>query len=112
MEYEITQLPRLSPKPDVEGIYDNPKSAKSVLAYLRMEFRGKQFDILRDGVKITDAELDADIESFDIQAVREESARLPGNYRRGWGTERDDLAIGPDGRPAKVWAPPNPEDSD
>ena len=52
MEYEITQLSGLSPKPDVEGIYDNPKSGKSVLAYLRREFPGKQFDILRDGVKI------------------------------------------------------------
>jgi hypothetical protein len=110
MVYEITGLSHDEVPPDDDLSYENPELAKSDLAYLRKKFPGRDFGILRDGVKITDAELDAEINSSDIQAVIEESTRLPGTYRPGKGTERDDVAIGPDGHPTKVWGPKNPDD--
>ncbi len=108
MVYEITGLSHDEVPPDDDLSYDNPHSARSALEYLRKKFPGKNLGILRDGVKFTDTELDAEISSCDIEAIREESTRLPGTYRRGWGT--DDVAIGPDGEPTTVWRPKNPDD--
>ena len=110
MLYEIEGLPQIHVSGDFEGVYDNPKSAKSDLDYLRKQFPGVNLAILRDGVKLTKGELDADIKSYEIQTVREETSRLPSTYRHGRGTERDDVAVGVDGNPTKVWGPDNPED--
>lgn len=110
MAYEITGLSQVEVPPDIDGVYDNPKSANSDLRHLRRKFPGKNFDILRDGLKLTDAELDADIKSFEIQAVIEKSTQLPATYRPGRGTESDDVATGIDGNPVNVRGPDNPED--
>jgi len=110
MEYEITGLTQEGDKPEVEGVYDNPKLVKADLEYLRKAFPRKSFRITRDGEELTEGQLQSAINAFDIEAVIQESTRLPANYRRGKGTEQDDVAIGSDGNPTKVWAPDNPED--
>lgn len=110
MQYEITGLSRISPPSDVDGIYDNPKSAKVDLEYLRRSFPWVDFAILRDGTKLTEAQLVADIESYEIQAFIEDETKLPATYRRGLGHRTDDVATGPDETPVKVWGPENPED--
>jgi hypothetical protein len=110
MVYKIAGPSKLSPTPDVDGIYDNPKSARSDLAYLEKQYPKADFVILKDEVKLSHAELDAEVESYDIQAERQESCRLPSTYRPGKGSHTDDVAIGVDGNPTKVWGPENPED--
>ena len=110
MIYEITGFSHISLHVDVDGIYDNPKSVKSDLEFLRRQVPGITGGIVRDGVQITDCELDADIESHEIETVREEGCRLPATYRRGYGTRQDDVAAGADGSPKRVWGPDNPED--
>lgn len=49
MQYEITGLSTISGPPDVDGIYDNPKSANVDLQYLRRSFPWADLAILRDG---------------------------------------------------------------
>ncbi len=110
MVYKITGVPQGELPPDVEGDYDNAKSAKCHLDHLRKRFPEIDLVILKDGLKLTDIELDADVKPYEIQTEREEACRLPSTYRHGWGGERDDVAIGTDGTPAKVWRPDNPED--
>ena len=110
MIYQITGLSGILAPSDIDGAYDNPKSAKSDLMYLRSRFPDAALSILKDGVGLSDDELDAEIESYEIQAVRKEATQLPGTYRHGRGAESDDVALGGDGNPTKVWGPRNPED--
>jgi hypothetical protein len=110
MQYEIAGLSEISAPSDVDGIYDNPKSAKVDLEYLRKTFPWADFAILRNGTKLTEAELVADIESYEIQAFVEAETKLPATYRHGLGHRTDDIAIGPNENPVKVWGPENPED--
>jgi len=110
MVYEIQVPPQTTVLPDLDLIYDNPKSAKSELDYLLKKLPEAALVILRDGIEVSEAELNADIKSYEIQSVREAAARIPATYRRGRGSESDDVATGLDGKPTKVWAPDNPED--
>jgi hypothetical protein len=110
MVYEIQVISGTPPPSDIDLVHDNPRSVKCVFDYLRKEFPDAQFVVLRDGVRVAKAELDHDIESYDIQTVREEASHIPSTYRRGRGAERDDIATGIDGHPTKVWGPENPED--
>lgn len=110
MEYEIQVPPQTDIPSDIDLVYDNPKSAKIDLEYMRTRLPDGKFVVLRDGKELTGAQLDADVKSFEIQSVREEATRLPPTYRHGRGVESDDVAIGFDGKPAKVWGPDNPED--
>ena len=110
MEYEIQVPPQTDIPSDIDLVYDNPKSAKIDLEYLRTRLPGVEFVVFKDHKELTEAQLDADVRSFEIQSVREEATRIPPTYRRGRGVESEDVAIGVDGKPAKVWAPDNPED--
>jgi hypothetical protein len=110
MIYEIKTTPKSDIESDFDLVHDNPKSAKSVLDYLRREFPLVDFTILRDGAISTDTELDADMKSYDIQCTIEDACRLPSTYRHGRGSETDDVTTGADGKPAKVWGPENPLD--
>ena len=94
----------------MDGIYDNPKSAKVDLEYLRRTFPEADFEILRDGTKLNEEQLAADIESCEIQAFRDGETKLPRTYRHGLGHRTDDVAKGPDETPVKAWGPENPED--
>jgi len=109
MVYEIVGVSQLGALNDVDGVYDNPKAAKCDLDSLRKQFPGADLAVAKDGVKLSEAELDAAIESYDIQAVREKESRLPATYRHGRGTEKDDVATDADGNPTKVWGPDNPD---
>jgi hypothetical protein len=110
MLYEIQVISQTPLPSDIDLLHDNPRSAKCVSDYLRKQFPQAQLTVFRDGVKLAAAELDGDIESYDIQTVREEASRIPPTYRRGGGAESDDVATGIDGNPTKVWGPDNPED--
>jgi hypothetical protein len=110
MPYEIQVISRTPLPSDLDLVHDNPRSAKCIYDDLRKQFPQAQLAILKDGVSLAEAELDSDIESYDIQTVREEALRIPPTYRRGRGTESDDVATGVDGNPTKVWGPDNPED--
>ena len=95
---------------DIDGVYEDLRAAKVDLDYLRKLHPEIPFSITKDGVKLTDSELVAELRNFDIDTVMESQSRLPSTYRRGGGHERDDVAIGKDGQPTKVWGPDNPED--
>ncbi|OFV91127.1 MAG: hypothetical protein A3H28_06805 [Acidobacteria bacterium RIFCSPLOWO2_02_FULL_61_28] len=110
MVYEIQVPPRTDIPSDIDLVYENAKSAKIDFEHLRRLRPGVKFVVLKDGKELTEAQLDADVESCEIQSVREEATRIPPTYRRGRGVESDDVAIGIDGKPAKVWGPDNPED--
>lgn len=107
MEYEIIRISDFNRPTDIDGIYDNPESARIDLEDIRKKYPGRSFGIRKDGAILTDSELNRDI---DIQEARSESIRLPASYRTGRATDRDDVALGIDGNPTVVWAPDNPED--
>ncbi len=107
--YKIARLAKSGVSDEV-GDYDNPHLAKRELVDLRKQFPGDDFAVLRDGTKLTDDQLDDEIKDYEIQEVREDASRLPATYRPGRGSERDDVALGIDGNPTKVWGPDNPED--
>jgi hypothetical protein len=108
--YEIRTAPSIAIDSTLDLVHDNPKSAKALLDYLRKEFPLVDLTILRDGAVLTDAELDAEMKSYDIQCTMQDASRLPSTYRHGRGSHTDDVATGADGNPAKVWGPENPED--
>lgn len=110
MEYEIRVRSGQDVLGDPDELHDDPRSALRELEYLRKQFPSAQFEILRDGVVITEAQLNLEITSFEIGSVREETSRMPSTYRHGRGTGHDDVAESPDGTPVKVWGPDNPED--
>jgi hypothetical protein len=110
MMYEIAVPAGIKTPPDFELVHDNPKSANENLQELQSLFPQTKFYILRDGTPLRLDQLDADIESYEIAEVREDSCQLPATYRRGWSTTTDEVAKGPDGKPTKVWDPGNPED--
>jgi len=95
---------------EVEGAYESPKLAKSDFDNLRKQFPNTQFSVWRDGVKLSDDRLCQDIDSEEIQGVIDDETKLPATYRHGLGHRGDDVAIGPDEGPVKVWGPENPED--
>jgi len=104
----VVRSPTVVPE-DLELIHDNALSAKVVSEYIRKQFGAVDLAILRDDVELTADELAVDIRSYEIRSTMEEATRLPPTYRKARGDERD-VAIGPDGRTAGVWRPPNPED--
>jgi hypothetical protein len=110
MFYEITVPAGATIPPGVNLIHDNPTSARETLQDLYMFCGRADFAVLRNGVKLSDEELGADIESYEIAQVRENSSQLPSTYRPGWGVRTDDVAAEPDGNPVRVWGPENPED--
>lgn len=55
-------------------------------------------------------EIDKGIRHSEIPAIIEAETRLPSTHRRGFGHETDDVAMGPNEQPTKVWGPDNPED--
>ena len=110
MVYEIQVPPKTDIPSDIELVYDNAKSANIDLEHLRRRHPGVKFVVLKDGKELTEAQLDADVKSFEIQSIREKATRIPPTYRRGRGVESDDVGIGADGKPVKVWAPDIPED--
>jgi hypothetical protein len=108
MVYEIL-LKQVSAAPDdVETIFDNPYEARDAFESLRDSLGPDAVTLLRDKSIITAAQLAADIESYEIQAVREADTQLPPTYRHGWGRDSD-LALGSDGQTHGVWKPDNPE---
>jgi len=110
MVYQIKVLSAIALPEESSPINSDPESAYSDLQYMQERFPGARLTILRDGVEITESQLRADIESWEIQKTMEESTRLPSTYRRGWGTQHDDIAQTADGDTARVWKPPNPDD--
>lgn len=109
MVYEIQVHSGPDVLSDPDDLHDNPRSAKQEFEYFRRQFPKAQLVILRDDLIITEAQLDADVTSFEIDTVREATSEVPSTYRHGRGTESDDVAISVDG-PVKVWGPDNPED--
>ena len=94
MVYEIQVPPQMDVPSDLDLVYDNPKSAKADLDYLRRRFPEADLVISKDGVQLTESELVADVKSYEIQSVRDEATRIPATYRRGRGTESDDAFPG------------------
>jgi hypothetical protein len=110
MIYQIDIPLGLSVSSDFDFFYDNPKAVKENLQELQMSYPRVKFQILREGTLLSDKELEADIESYEIALVREDWCQLPSTYRRGWSNTSDEVAKGSDGAPTKVWDPENPED--
>jgi hypothetical protein len=110
MIYEIQVPPGITVPPDLDLVYDNPRSALKDLQELQASFPHSKFDILRDAALLSASELAADLKSYEIAQLIDASCELPSTYRRGWSITTDEVAKGPDGNPTKVWDPENPED--
>lgn len=93
---------------DLDTVHDNPKDVIRVREVLVA--RGAVVShITRNGVALDEAELSADLESYEISLSKEDDTKLRPTYRRGRG-ERADHGETSDGRQVPVWRPPNPED--
>src|SRR6266850_735862 len=110
MPYEILLPHGLSQPSEAELVHDNPVSAKDSYQYLGVMFSNCCLILLRDGKQITEAELESDIQSWEIRSVMADESRLPSTFRHAWPTHSADVATGPNGETVRVWRPENPED--
>jgi hypothetical protein len=109
---EVDGVAQIFSTPDIEGIYESPQAAKTDLEYLLKTYPAEyKFSIWRDGVRLSAAQVEQDIQSHEIRAVRDAQTKLPATHRHGLGHRHDDVALGPRGEPVKVWGPENPEDA-
>ena len=93
---------------DLDLTHDNPEDAIRVRDVLIA--RGATVSgITRDGVRLNDAELRADLESYKIAVSKDTDTQLQPTYRRGRGGGADQGETRA-GKQVPVWRPPNPED--
>ncbi|MGZ5436763.1 MAG: hypothetical protein ACXWID_04295 [Pyrinomonadaceae bacterium] len=109
MFYEVLLNESSDAVANVES-FDNPCEAQDAFQSLCERFGSGAITLMRDNCPITEAQLAADIESYEIQMVREAATQLPSTYRHARGRDGD-LGIGTDGYPHLVDKPPNPEDN-
>lgn len=107
--YEIIGLQPEDFPDEIERFYDDPRLLIVDLNRLRRQFPENVFSVLKDEAPYDEARLTADVQSFEIQMHMKDSDKVPSGFRQGWGTERDDFAVGDHG-PTRVWRPPNPDD--
>lgn len=105
--YEIILKPGIE-CPDVELVHDDPESVLAVRDSLYS--RGHvSSHITRDGVIITDVELERDVASYRIRVNRQSESKLLANFRSGR-TSLSDHAESSSGERVPVWRPTNPDD--
>jgi hypothetical protein len=110
MVYRIIGISSEDLPDHIEGVYEDPRLVKKDRDLLRQLFPSADLAILQNEMKIDDTALAKAIDSFEIQLIMEDECKLPLTYKRGWGTEDDDVASGNDGRPTRVKKPINPDD--
>jgi hypothetical protein len=108
MIYELVLKEDLQVSDDLL-FHENPRTASNACLALREQFGKVSIVVKRDKVEISEAQLSSDLDSYEIQRVREEETQLPSTYRLGRGGDSD-LALGADGNRHGVWKPKNPED--
>ena len=63
----------------VDREYNNPKTAMRVVKILKEEYPSIDIVILKDGIQLTIEELQSDIDSYEINTMREEDVPRQNN---------------------------------
>jgi hypothetical protein len=109
------KIVRLSDLDDIYDEYETPQAAKDDLICLCQDAPECDYIILKDDVKLTSIQLEAEIKSCELKTEIDDAfiraSKLPANFKPGGRRAIDDLAEGPNGEPTTVWKPPNPEDN-